>query len=600
MIKKILVLLSIIIFNLASVYATSEYKNELVKVGFSNLGVHDVKITLYTAKPYSEPLRVLKKNDSEFVLILPETFNSAPQKPSISDVIGEITDVDIRLYSFVSNSNENGYTKIVIKTNGLTNLYPEAVDIGGGILVNNEVNKIVASKISPNSTISSYSDNNYVVKSNKTEKNDVVSNDNASKKMTTTSEQKSSVIIKNNDKQPQNKTTEVMSKNSVVDNKSVLEVDDSTLNEPLVNLPSPPESKIVFDDVNLVSSDDISDISNNNPEVVQKESKKKFEVTPYLLTVKKYLTNFNFNKFADYADYFKLFFVLIIFTLLGINLSKNIKRNKELLSEEFVDSKDEGKKEYSTFFKTLIESEIKGENAFILKKKDEVLPTAEEDIKKDEIIYPVKSHKEVLDIDQNLTWQEKFRALQKNKKVLLNQQDNDDNTNQNDETIVSGENMNIENPIKKLKEDFRAVRKILERKSGKLADNPIVNAYEKEQANKVEIISFEEYQKEVQPPKVQLNKTKPIKSKAPKVVSHLPLVGDKGLYLIDYNDKIALVGYINDRVFKLSSYKSLNKTTLYARLSESQNGKETYIVKFDDNKLLIDISQNDMQLKLTY
>ena len=79
--KKILILLAILFLGIVSVNANSAYKNELTKVSLSPVGSGDVKITLYMAKPYSEPLRLLKKNDGEFVLILPETYTSAPQKP---------------------------------------------------------------------------------------------------------------------------------------------------------------------------------------------------------------------------------------------------------------------------------------------------------------------------------------------------------------------------------------------------------------------------------------------------------------------------------------------------------------------------------------
>ena len=92
----------------------------------------------------------------------------------------------------------------------------------------------------------------------------------------------------------------------------------------------------------------------------------------------------------------------------------------------------------------------------------------------------------------------------------------------------------------------------------------------------------------------------PIKSKAPKVLTQLQLGNERGLYLVEYKDKVSLIGYINDKVFKLNSYSSVKDSKLYARLSEKVEGKETYIVKFDDNKMLVDIDDSQMKLKLMY
>ena len=80
--KKIFILIFALFFGFVFANADGAYKNELTKVTLSPIGASDVKVTLYMAKPYTEPLRLLKKNDGEFVLILPETYNSAPQKPS--------------------------------------------------------------------------------------------------------------------------------------------------------------------------------------------------------------------------------------------------------------------------------------------------------------------------------------------------------------------------------------------------------------------------------------------------------------------------------------------------------------------------------------
>ena len=65
--KKIFILIILIFLGFADVQAANAYKNELTKVSLSPIGSGDVKVTLYMSKPYTEPLRLLKKNDGEFL-----------------------------------------------------------------------------------------------------------------------------------------------------------------------------------------------------------------------------------------------------------------------------------------------------------------------------------------------------------------------------------------------------------------------------------------------------------------------------------------------------------------------------------------------------
>ena len=53
-------------------------------------------------------------------------------------------------------------------------------------------------------------------------------------------------------------------------------------------------------------------------------------------------------------------------------------------------------------------------------------------------------------------------------------------------------------------------------------------------------------------------------------------------------------------MFKLNTYSSIRDAKMYARLSEKNNGSETYIVKFDNNKMLVDVTDEQMKLKLMY
>ena len=581
--KKIFILIFALFLGFVSARADGAYKNELTKVTLSPIGASDVKVTLFMTKPYTEPLRLLKKNDGEFVLILPETFNSAPQKPSISDVIGEVTDADIKLYSFVANSAQNGYTKIVIKTNGLVNLYPEAVTVGGGHVVNKpkeEINKIVYEQVKPvNTTPVAPVQNTTVTQAPKAKENvESKKVDAASKDVKQTKNQVSAP-------QKQEPAPKIAATTETVE-------------LPVVNLPNIETiNRSVQTDVPLeeISFNDIADKEESTLGQTGKVSifsLIKDKLSKFAPQIK---TNVSDNSSSSGNILVTIVSLLLISFAVkfGISVIKDAKSKQEdpfdNLNFEKQPEKDKEKAEYSEFFKTLISSEVKGNNPFTIE-----TPSIKQ-VMQAPVVEPAKSHEEVLNIDQNLTWQEKFRALQKNKKALLNANEE----HKTDMEIRS--DMHIENPIKKLKQDFKAVKKVLERQKARTGEtSPLEKEFTPEKLEKIEVISFEDFQKNVERPKVQINKTIPLKTKAPKVLTQLQLGEQKGLYLVEYKDKISLIGYINDKVFKLNSYSSVRDTKMYARLSEKNNDNETYIVKFDNNKMLVDINDEQMKLKLMY
>ena len=604
--KKALIIISVLLFSTINVIGANAYKNELIRVGFSPLGVNDVKITLYTSKPYSEPLRLLKKNDSEFVLILPETYNSAPQKPSISDVIGEVTDADIKLYSFISNSMENGYTKIVIRTNGSINLYPEAVAIGGGSLANiQDYNKVVYSppKTAPSNNIQVIkAQDNKEVKISKPE-NQVVSKEKNAPK-----QEVKQVAKKENKVEPKKEVKNTVA--NAVNNTNTIKPEKNENIQPkeqvveVAQLPTLTEESVspVTENVQ-VPLEEITQ-ENVNGSVEKSNSFKVFlsKVKNKITTSAKKSYHFIKNNFNNLGNILLLLAALVLLGMsakFGYAIVKSAKPRKDEENVDKSDVKNSNDGQYSSFFKTLIDSEVNGSNAFRLNAFSENESDAAF------VEESSNAHKDVMNIDQNLSWQEKFRAVQRNKKELFRDDEIEKAAEDmgNKLTPEMEENMNIENPIKKLKQDFRAVKKVLEKQKDTQTlsgDAPIEQKFVPEKIEKVEVVSFDDYQKEIEPPKVQVKTTMPLKSNPPKVVSQLPLADDKGLYLIAYKDKIALIGYIKDKVFKLNTYSSLTNKKLYARLSESENGRDSYIVKFDNNKMIIDVSEEKMQLKLVY
>ncbi|MBQ7450033.1 hypothetical protein IJS77_01340 [bacterium] len=560
----------------------------MTKVSLSPIGSGDVKITLYMAKPYSEPLRLLKKNDGEFVLILPETYTSAPQKPSISDVIGDVTDADIKLYSFVSNTNQNGYTKIVVKTNGLVNLYPEAVTTGGGTLLNHpqqQINQIISEQINPTpQTPKTQKQENKISQTS-------VSSQVKPEEIKNKPEQKLNSPITDTAKKEPNKTetakkqepvTEIKENEKIIaEFEQNVEKPDTYNIEEIQNLPKITEVEEPVQEIETTVNEE------TKVSLLTKVKSKLSKIKTFLIT-----RTPNVKDVRNQTGNILLTLISLLLVAFSVKFAYSVLKNSAQKPDNNVKPETDDKTEYSEFFKNLIEAELNG-----VPKENKKVLSAKRDYTGIEV-EPAKSHKEVMNEDQNLSWQEKFRALQKNRKSLFSDENKD--FVQKDEFPM--ENIeNMENPIKKLTQDFRAVRKVLEKQIGKNENNEsIKQEFTPEKIDKIEIISFEDLQKNIQKPKVQVNKTLPIKKREPKILTRLKLGDNKGFYLVDYKDKISLVGYVNDKVFKLNSYSSVKSPKLYARLTEKVQDTDTYIVKIDNSKLLVDIDEEKMKLKLMY
>ena len=97
-----------------SVYAINlEYKNSLSKVELSRISDDSYTINLYTSKKITDPVKVIKKNDLNYYILLPETKNSTGVLSSASSDIRSVT---ANSYNYVGQDVNNGYTKINITT----------------------------------------------------------------------------------------------------------------------------------------------------------------------------------------------------------------------------------------------------------------------------------------------------------------------------------------------------------------------------------------------------------------------------------------------------------------------------------------------------
>ena len=88
------------------------------------------------------------------------------------------------------------------------------------------------------------------------------------------------------------------------------------------------------------------------------------------------------------------------------------------------------------------------------------------------------------------------------------------------------------------------------------------------------------------------------KVRNPMLLNTSVLSSNKGICLVEYNKKYSLIGYINNEIFMLNQFQSINGTEIRARLSETLAGKDRYIIRIGDFKALVEVSDKNMKMLL--
>lgn len=116
--KFLLVLLGIVTLNLCAFAIESDFKNSLLKVEYVKTGADSYNIKLFTQKPYNEPIKVIKKTNTNYYILLPETFHSVGSVAPL----GDIKSTEVKLFPYAGQDLNNGYTKISIFTSKPLNI----------------------------------------------------------------------------------------------------------------------------------------------------------------------------------------------------------------------------------------------------------------------------------------------------------------------------------------------------------------------------------------------------------------------------------------------------------------------------------------------
>lgn len=111
--KVLMSLFTLLVLSNCTLAINLEYKNSLSKVELSRVSDDSYNINLYTSKKYTDPVKIIKKNDLNYYILLPETKNSSG---IISSAYSDIRSVSTDSYPYAGQDVNNGYTKINITT----------------------------------------------------------------------------------------------------------------------------------------------------------------------------------------------------------------------------------------------------------------------------------------------------------------------------------------------------------------------------------------------------------------------------------------------------------------------------------------------------
>ena len=111
----------------ANFVCADTYKNNVLDVKVNKETGNAVKVTIYTDKPYTDPVVVNKKANNKYVILMPETKSSLKGAPTVNSSDGTVSNVSVNTQDVAGGK---GYTKITITTDRAITIVPRTQQLG--------------------------------------------------------------------------------------------------------------------------------------------------------------------------------------------------------------------------------------------------------------------------------------------------------------------------------------------------------------------------------------------------------------------------------------------------------------------------------------
>lgn len=624
----------------------SEFKNTLTGVELTKTGEENYSVNLYTSKKFSSPIRIIKKSDLSYYILLPETNNATSQ---INVISPDIRNISTNLYPYAGVDVHNGYTKININTTKPINFNvttksstaPKTADTSS--VASNSAKTLPSSTQEEKNQKKNLefqkadiaqkqaSQSKKEIKQQTAPYNDKVSeakkgqNKVSSTTKTTVNKTSSAKIVNNRAntlkssskplKTAQKQEVKQPVKPSAVEKKTTKPAQSymaaAKLDIPEKKVEKQPESpEIQQIDIYMPDISDeiiqeekvqeaVENVTNNNFEAVQPQKP--------VVTVKNISLGNVFKKFVN-----------VIKTTMVVSKDKVIRFNSK-----FIDKLAE----YGLSFGDLIFIVFAGIFTFVAmlfilgKNQNQPKLKAKADLsdKKSSSPAPKSFEESGKDEGQYFVFEKNIRQTELLEPATSNEKKNyelvsydpdlrENYTDMSEKTNNEDEDLDIIHKI--LKEDSF----IELNDEGKLQEQNVITEQKetviepvKHPENVTSPIGQEHVKKEVEIQKEDIleENVSLIQNEEnglePKLISSKAISPEQGFMLISYQNNINLMGYIFDDVFALHNFKAaeLNNYNIEARLVDKDDQGSVYIVKADGIRLLVKVTKTSMSTEVT-
>ena len=559
----------------------NEYKNSLIKVEFSKKDASSYNIDLTTQKKYVEPVKIIKKNDLNYYILLPETKNSALNLNSSSS---DIKSISTSSYNY-ANQDKNGYTKININTSRPVNFVVNVKSLFQG------VTPLPAQKQSQkavNVDKKAIKTTNSIAQANTTLKKDVENQKKNLENNKISSNEKVSTIKKNFEektqvkKDPLKKENIKKSANSSLKTKKEENVEKGAKEKVEENAIE--ENSLAEQEALIGQEENQKDIEEAQSEIqdenIEENIEENGELAPFdflsatsnkaisILKKAKNIAQKGEIKGVSFLKIFKIaIFGLIIFAslflfllLVVIIIENNKKRNRRI-------------------------KESLGLNGF---KKNGEFEEKEKTQKNGQYFVFDKN------VAQNFYNPNETRSLKKHYELSSYEPDLQINYNNDCKKYATNSNKKAKNK----ENEYDIIQKILK--------EDILIEFEPNELKKIE--QPEPRKSLLEEPRVEkkakikeeIKKEEKKEPSSPIVLSSVEIAPERGFMCVSYNDNINLLGYIVVDVFALYNFKKpkLENYDIKFRLSEKDDKGANFIVKVGEEKMLIRVTKSFMTLEV--
>ncbi len=530
----------------------NNYRNNLLNVELNQTPDNRVSVLLVFEHPYTDPVKVVYKAENEYNILLPETYHSITSINTANTL--NIRSASAKLIPYFDNETSNGYTKITLKTTRPVIFNAHASYVTTKFADTNLLKEL---EKDPPKTITTST-----VQQKTTPKTQAQQ----TKKTTPTVAKKATQKQQPKKVATQKKTTTTIPKKQVNKQK--------TINKPATVQKSQPIHVTQTNEVAKTSNLEVKKpftepepiIVPTKPLIVETEPK---QIQKELTKEEKLLNLINNTLENDNAMLSILIFASSLLLLMLFKVSRKQQIGAQTTSQK---SKLKYKEVYPN---TDIPNEIKNmswqekfkymkekENSFRKGKSEEVISNE---------IY--NAYNEENDIAPQYDEDNFNKIIEQTQPVSNPFMQDSMNSNSMD--------ISIEEPTILPQADLDELSDISDIEP--VVDRIYQKAPDKESLE-VDVDINEDYEK----PYVE-----------PTLINQAKISKTKGFYLIRYENEVALVGYIKDKIFFIHSFNEISQSFVQTRLTEKKRGADIYLVRSDNYKALVSVSKDEMKPLIT-